>query len=204
MGSSAATVIQLDSGTAAIPWELLDSRTPRGGDDRPWAIRTKLLRKLRTDRPAGAVNDASADDSVLVIGDPGCDRERYPKLFGARREAMAVAECLNASQSGRTARGRAEAPHVTALISPENEEDGAEPDANDIINATMSRSWRIIHIAGHGEPPATTGGTTVPRGVVLSKRVVSRSRRKSVRFASLRSSCSSTVATLPARTRRFC
>ena len=71
MGSSAATVIQLDSGTAAIPWELLDSVTPGSGDDRPWAIRTKLLRKLRTDGSAGAVNDASADDSVLVIGDPG-------------------------------------------------------------------------------------------------------------------------------------
>ncbi|HUP39554.1 MAG TPA: CHAT domain-containing protein [Vicinamibacterales bacterium] len=168
MASSAATVIQVDSGTAAIPWELLDSTTPRGGDDRPWAIRTKLLRKLRTDRPAGAVNDASADDSVLVIGDPACDRERYPRLLGARREAMAVAECLNASQGGRSARERAEAPHVTALISPEHEEDGVEPDANDIINATMSRSWRIIHIAGHGEPPATTDGAMVPRGVVLS------------------------------------
>ena len=75
MGSSSATVIQLDSGTAAIPWELLDSVTPDGGDDRPWAIRTKLLRKLRTDGSVGVVNDASADDSVLVIGDPACDRD---------------------------------------------------------------------------------------------------------------------------------
>ncbi len=32
----------------------------------------------------------------------------------------------------------------------------------------MSRAWRIIHIAGHGEPPLLTGPTVVPRGVVLS------------------------------------
>ena len=108
MGSSAATVIQLDTGTAAIPWELLDSRTPRGEDDRPWAIRTKLLRKLRTDRPAGAVNDASADDSVLVIGDPGAANGNRSSSALAR--AMPVAECLNASQDGRSARERAEAP----------------------------------------------------------------------------------------------
>ena len=167
MGSSAATVIQLDSGTAAIPWELLDSVTPRGGDERPWAIRTKLLRKLRTDGTAGPANDASADDSVLVIGDPACDRERYPKLFGARREAIAVAECLKPPPGGRGARDPAAAPYVAALISPEDDA-GEEPDANGVINATMSRSWRIIHIAGHGEPPETTDGRTVTCGVVLS------------------------------------
>jgi tetratricopeptide (TPR) repeat protein len=56
---------------------------------------------------------------------------------------------------------------VTSLISP-HEDDGTEPDANAILNATMSRAWRIIHIAGHGEPPLMTGPTALPRGVVLS------------------------------------
>jgi tetratricopeptide (TPR) repeat protein len=167
MGSSAATVIQLDSGTAAIPWELLDSVAPCSGDERPWAIRTKLLRKLRTDGSVGAVNDASADDSVLVIGDPACDRDRYASLFGARREAMAVAECLRLERTTRGSRPRDAAPYVASLISPLSY-DGKEPDANDVINATMSRAWRIVHIAGHGEPPVTTGATIVPRGVVLS------------------------------------
>jgi tetratricopeptide (TPR) repeat protein len=167
MGSSAATVIQLDSGTAAIPWELLDSVTPGSHDERPWAIRTKLLRKLRTDGSGGAVTDASADDSVLVIGDPACDRDRYPRLFGARREAMAVAECLSQEQSSRGARQREAVPYVTALVSAQ-EYGGSEPDANAILNATMSRAWRIIHIAGHGEPPLMTGPAALPRGVVLS------------------------------------
>ena len=167
MGSSAATVIQLDSGTAAIPWELLDAIAPGSGDERPWAIRTKLLRKLRTNGATRTVNDASADDSVLVIGDPACDRQRYARLFGARQEAAAVAECLSMPGTARGTRQSDAAPHVTSLISPPDY-DGAEPDANDVINATMSRAWRIIHIAGHGEPPVSTGTVVVPRGVVLS------------------------------------
>ena len=170
MGSSGATVIQVDSGTAAIPWELLDTATPGGGDDRPWAIRTKLLRKLRTDASSRVVNDASADDSVLVIGDPACDRTRYLRLFGARREAVAVVACLSAEQAARSSGQSETAPYVTSLISPDfsDESDGVEPDANAILNAAMSRAWRIIHIAGHGEPPLVTGQKFVPRGVVLS------------------------------------
>jgi tetratricopeptide (TPR) repeat protein len=43
-----------------------------------------------------------------------------------------------------------------------------EPDATAVINALMHQPWRIIHIAGHGEPPSTTGTLVDPRGVVLS------------------------------------
>ena len=157
MASSAATVIQVDSGTAAIPWELLDTAAAGGGDGRPWAIRTKLLRKLRIDVPTRVVNDASAEDSVLVIGDPACDRTCYPRLYGARQEAAAVSECFPSEI-------------VTRLISSEGDADsgGEEPDANAILNAAMARAWRIIHIAAHGEPPLVTGATVKRRGVVLS------------------------------------
>jgi tetratricopeptide (TPR) repeat protein len=55
---------------------------------------------------------------------------------------------------------------MSVISAPEHEAE--EPNANDVINATMSRAWRIIHIAGHGEPPRTTGGAVLPRGVVLS------------------------------------
>ena len=44
----------------------------------------------------------------------------------------------------------------------------AEPDAIAVINAVMKQPWRIIHIAGHGEPPTKTANRTEPRGVVLS------------------------------------
>jgi tetratricopeptide (TPR) repeat protein/triacylglycerol esterase/lipase EstA (alpha/beta hydrolase family) len=165
MGSSAATVLELDRGTAAIPWELLDSPVPGSVDDRPWAIRTKLLRKLRTDGAPGEVHDASADDSVLVIGDPSCDRKVYPRLFGARREAAAVAESL--SNAVATESGERSSPKVIPIISPQDSA-GEEPDSRTVMNAVMARPWRIIHIAGHGEPPLETGSRLDPRGVVLS------------------------------------
>jgi tetratricopeptide (TPR) repeat protein len=167
MGSSAATVIQLDTGTAAIPWELLDNNMPGSGDDRPWAIRTKLLRKLRTGGASIAVHDASADDSALVIGDPASDRNSYPRLFGARQEATAVAERLGARDRTAGSGQREVVPRVTALISPPGYE-GTEPDANAVINAAMAGPWRIIHIAGHGAPPLLVGSRRDPRGVVLS------------------------------------
>jgi hypothetical protein len=42
---------------------------------------------------------------------------------------------------------------VVALISPDDEAQPG-PDARTIINALMARDWRIVHISGHGEPPA--------------------------------------------------
>jgi tetratricopeptide (TPR) repeat protein/triacylglycerol esterase/lipase EstA (alpha/beta hydrolase family) len=167
LGSSSATVLELNKGTAGIPWELLDSRLPGSEDDRPWAIRTKLLRKLQTPSTPGA-NDASPDDSVLVIGDPACDRNTYPKLFGARQEATAVVECLTTRPAlDESDAAAAAVPHVVAHISPQSG-DGPEPDATTIIDATMERPWRIIHIAAHGEPPVPGEEETNPRGVVLS------------------------------------
>jgi hypothetical protein len=165
MGSSMETVIQLDERTAGIPWELLDNRTPGSGDTRPWAIRTKLLRKLQTAAFRTTGIDASAD-GVLVIGDPGCDRSRYPRLFAARQEAAAVAAKLNASQADESDR-TPNAPVVTSIISA-LDGSGTDPDARIIINAAMARPWRIIHIAGHGEPPLAVDGRVDPRGVVLS------------------------------------
>ena len=51
LAGTSAMVLELDSGTAAIPWELLDRRRrrQRRRDTRPWAVRTQLLRKLRTE-----------------------------------------------------------------------------------------------------------------------------------------------------------
>ena len=81
---------EVDSGTAGIPWELLDDATSERSSDPPWAIRTKLLRKLRTTEFRAQVADADAEASVLVIGEPECDPTYYPPLLGAQREALAV------------------------------------------------------------------------------------------------------------------
>ena len=50
LGGTSEMVIELDRGTAALPWEVLDTSSAElsGSDPRPWAIRSKLLRKLRT------------------------------------------------------------------------------------------------------------------------------------------------------------
>jgi len=161
-GGTAEMQLELDRGTAGIPWELLDSDAPGGGDSRPWAIRAKLLRKLRIDDFRAQVVDATAEASVLVIGEPKCDPLLYPRLPGARDEALAIVECL-ASRKGPGPE------RVMSLISPDDPTKfGA--DARTILNALLGRDWRIVHIAGHGAPPLRKGpdGQNDPRGVVLS------------------------------------
>ena len=87
--ASGETQIELDEGTAGIPWELLDDATAASGDRQPWAIRSKLLRKYRTETFRAQVTDAGADASILVIGEPACP-PNYPPLPGALREAKSV------------------------------------------------------------------------------------------------------------------
>ena len=163
--------IELDSGTAGIPWEMLDTDSRGRRESRPWAIRVKLLRKLRMSDFRARVVDADADSNALVIGEPHCDPKKYPRLSGARAEANAVAACLMAS-------GALGGDRVRALISPEDP-DQFGPDARTVINALMERDWRIVHIAGHGDPPEMIGKPPEkdddppqkvgdPRGVVLS------------------------------------
>ena len=160
LGGSTDTQIEVDRGTAGIPWELLDVRRAGSSDPRPWAIRTKLLRKLRTATFRDHVVDAGADDGVLVIGDPAVDRTKYPRLFGARREAMAVARALEGSAENRR--------YVRSVITP-LDLTSPEPDAKTVINAVLEREWRIVHVAGHGEAPERLGEKDGnPRGVVLS------------------------------------
>jgi hypothetical protein len=114
--------------------------------------------------------DANADASVLVIGEPEVDRTKYPPLFGAREEAVEVAGMLTAALSSRVGA-------VRAVIRPENRNEPG-PDAHTVVNALLERDWRVVHIAGHGEPPEWVTGKIPrgpggerrgdPRGVVLS------------------------------------
>ena len=161
-------VLQLDAGTAPIPWELLDTRSDTspndtandgGGDALPWAIRTKLLRKLAVSDFRERPRDAQADAAVLVIGEPLTSGDDYPRLPGARSEAAAVVQQL-------TSVGGIAAARVTALL------DAAPFDA--VIMALMARPYRIVHVAGHGAPVqlSADGKSVLSRGgVVLSEGV---------------------------------
>ncbi len=171
-GGTSQMLLELDNNTAAIPWELLDTRAgDAAGSRQPWAIRARLVRKLlmRDFRPS--VRDARRDAHVLVIGEPQCDNTLYPRLPGARREAREVARLL-------TTYGASPLPgdSVVTRISPDT---GEGINALDLIETLMDadRDWRIVHIAGHGEPPEAAlpgdcphddGSQVNPRGVVLS------------------------------------
>jgi hypothetical protein len=158
--------IELDSGTAGIPWEMLDTSTNApehtGEPVPPWAIRAKLLRKLRIDSFRPRVDDASRDAQLLVIGEPYCNDPRYPALPGARQEAAAVAGMVRESRGASS---------VTSLVARADGERGM--DARTIISTLLERDWRMLHISGHGEPPAddthpVDAGDDRLRGVVLS------------------------------------
>ena len=178
LGGTTEMRIKLDRGTAGIPWELLQDNRSAGGDQRPWSIRTKLMRSLITAQFRRQVRDANRDGGVLVIGEPALPPgSGYGRLPGARAEAQAVADCFGgpAGQAGREAAG------VRALIAeddrdPRDSRDGhTAPDAQQVINALLERDWQVVHIAGHGAAPeriaAANGGDEADgatRGVVLS------------------------------------
>ncbi len=166
LGGTSDMVIELDSSTAGLPWEVLDTSSVEiaGSDPRPWAIRSKLLRKLRTAEFRAQVSDATADGSILVIGEPMCDESMYPPLPGARAEAIAVATRLTSGSAG------VDAARVRALTS-------GNDDARNIINALFERPYRIVHVAGHGMPGADggvvlSGGTFLGAAEVQAMRVV--------------------------------
>lgn len=175
-GDTTDMLLEVDDGTAGIPWELLDSGAPSGGDARPWAIRSKLLRKLRTSVFRPQTVDAQAGASILVIGEPECDPALYPRLPGARAEARAVAACFGAGGDGAAPLADSV---VKALVSPDDP-GAVGPDAKAVVGALLERDWRIVHVAGHGalpetidagpgkecDPPRRRRGN--PRGIVLS------------------------------------
>ncbi|APW38026.1 hypothetical protein RD110_13165 [Rhodoferax koreense] len=159
LGGTSEMIIELDAGTAVIPWELLD--TGQTGEERgghgtgealPWAIRSKLLRKLQlgSRQFRAQPSDATTEDHVLVVGEPLCDAP-YPALPGARSEALAVAARLGSGANGLTA------DRLTVLAS-------GRDDARSVVGALFAHPYRALHLAGHGAL-AQAGNTG---GMVLS------------------------------------
>ncbi len=141
LAGTSRMLLELDAKTAPIPWELLDTRaeptTASSPGEQPWAIRTQLLRKLRKDHYRQVVQDARPDDAILVVGEPKMTDPGYPALAGARREAAAVAAAIRESSSFVAER-------VHSLLE--------APTSSQVINELFARRYRIVHIAGHGEP----------------------------------------------------
>lgn len=153
---SSDMLMELDATTATLPWEMLDTDPPlapaQDASARPWAVRCKVLRKLRTEEYRSQVIDAATEDKILVIGDPLTPGPDYPQLEGARREANGIATVA------RTALGA----HREQVV-----ELSDRPNATTIINALFASRYRIVHIAGHGTgPDGCEGGG----GIILSGR----------------------------------
>ncbi|MBZ2207975.1 CHAT domain-containing protein [Massilia soli] len=139
LSGSIELVMELDATTAGIPWELLDtSLESDAADKRPWAVRSKLVRKMQLEEFRASLRPASVGDKVLIIGDPQTSSPLYPPLPGARREAIAVAQTLTRPGSGLE-------PGQVTLRAEEN-------DAQAILIALLKDPYRIVHVAGHGEP----------------------------------------------------
>ncbi len=147
-GNSEAVLLEVDGETAGIPWEVLSSE--RNAQQKPWAIRTKLLRKRKSTnyraRPVAAGQDASA----LVIGQPKCDDPNYPPLRGAVKEAHAVAKVLG----------------TQAFI---------DKDAATLVGALLGGPYRIVHVAGHGREDGK--GVILSDKTVLDSDLIQRIRR---------------------------
>ena len=159
LAGSERMVLELDERAAEIPWELLQPPSDHGRRQRPWAIRTRLLRKLRKSRMRARPQDAGADDQVLVIGEPRLSDVRYEALPGAKAESEAVAAKLRGPQG-------VDPSHVELLV---------QQDAQAILNTLFCGRWRIVHIAGHGEP-GRDGGVVMSDGSFLGPREIAQMR----------------------------
>ncbi|HKV76715.1 MAG TPA: CHAT domain-containing protein [Candidatus Sulfotelmatobacter sp.] len=148
--------LELEPETAGIPWELIDTDDNGDFNRNPWAIRAKLIRKLRIRDFREQVTDTDAESHILVIGEPECPAD-YARLPGAWNEAIAVGQCLTEALQGDGTK------QVQSLV---REKHGVKgPDARKVMNALHERDWRIVHVAGHGELKQQDGS---PGGVVLS------------------------------------
>ena len=155
LAGSGEMQIELDPETAEIPWELLDTKSECDHDPQPWAIRVKLLRKLRIERIPRARHRRRrrrqrARDRRAGVS-PGVSHGSTARAT----RPWPCARCL-------TATGALDESSVTGLISDDPSQAGA--NARTVVNALFEKPWRIVHIAGHGMP----GENGKPGGVVLS------------------------------------
>jgi hypothetical protein len=137
-------VVIVDRQSARYPWELLENRWSTG--ERPPAVAAGFVRQFRTadfrQRPAHSIAN-----TALVIGNPDLQGSAaFADLPGARDEALQVAEQL-----------AAEAYDVLDCI---------DQAATPIMEALHKKSWRILHLAGHGVHEYPTGAGPVS-GMVI-------------------------------------
>ena len=182
LGGTSEMVIELDPSTAGIPWELLDTNPDArsGSDQRPWAIRSKLLRKLRIGR----------------VPRQRARRERRRQRARDRRAALRPRRCTRRCRARAPKRSRWRPAWPRRVPAGADRRACASLDQRtrcaSIINALFDRPYRVVHVAGHGAPGPNGG-------VVLSGTTPTSARTRSRRCGWCPSWCSSTAATSRAR-----
>ncbi len=135
-------VFILDEVTANYPWELMIDT------EKPLCVRAGVIRQLQTLDGETHARD-STTRHAFVVGNP-LTPPQYRDLSGAMEEATLVADMLE------KANYRAEFSRTRL-------------GASEVFKQLFARSYRIIHIAGHGQySEADNGQVGAKVGVVLS------------------------------------
>lgn len=130
-------MVVVDDQASVLPLEMLATRL-QGEEVRPLAVDAGVIRRLETKAYRPLTRQASGK-TALVVGDP--PGTGLPRLEAARQETRQVAAVL---------RGRGY--DVTEIIPNGNED---QPAVVPILNALFRHSYRIVHVAGHGNHSAT-------------------------------------------------
>jgi pimeloyl-ACP methyl ester carboxylesterase len=145
-------VFEVDRSMAQVHWEMCAGD---GGDPgaEPLGVQFPVARQLRTTyspAPArGAILERPA--RVLVIGDPGDPAEGLD-LPGARREALAVYELLEARKRDLDGRLEVEARIGAPSVPRDGPLAGVPPaDRLEVLYLLMKGGWDVVHYAGHGD-----------------------------------------------------
>ena len=133
--SATALRLEVDVGTAGLPWEFLERKASVDEGRIPWAIRAKVVRSPSS--AAGVHVARSVERSALIVGEPRTPIA-FPRLFGAQAEAHEAARVLSNGLA---------ATDVLKLAARDFASDA--PDALTVMSGLFQRPWRIVHLAGH-------------------------------------------------------
>ena len=180
---------------------------PEAADPRPWAIRAKLLRKLRTADFRGDVADASADASVAGHRRAGLRPEALSAAAGrARRGAGGRANASRRGRAGRRTCHRAHEPRRRRAAraptrGPSSTRCSSATGASSTSPGMASRRRRSDR---HRSRRATRRSRTAIRAASCFPTARSSARAKSAACAWFPSWSSSTAATSPRAAQRRC
>ena len=128
-------ILELDSQTAGIPWEVIMDGSLNASEQQPLALLRPISRQLRTTYSASpAVPKPRSNGRALVIGAPGTGSNKLP---GAQREAEEVQAMLRKRMD------------VTLL----NGSKGTRPQVLQALYQALHddcERYDLIHFAGHG------------------------------------------------------